>query len=161
LIPKASFERGQASRNMNHPIITVLDNVEGGIPLFRFGKLNAEGMDQAMVNNFGFSIHLQMERSGVFEVTPQERPESFPKCTEEMSIMIRDNVGGETKMSPHMSEKEIHSLSNSSSLSARDKNGHFGEATHNHPNGIMMMKGHGKTGDEVHRDRFPGTGGNR
>jgi hypothetical protein len=82
----------------------MLDNVEGGIPLFRFGKINGEGMDQAMVNNFIFSIHMQMERSGVFEVTTQERPNIFQKCTEEMSITIRDNVGGETKLSPRMSE---------------------------------------------------------
>ena len=75
--------------------------------------------------------------------------------------MIKDNVGGESKISPHMSEKEIDSLSSCSSLSERDKNGHFGEAIHNHPNGIMMKKGHGKTGDEFHRDRFLGTGGNR
>ena len=94
-------------------------------------------------------------------MTPQERPESFPICTEEMAITITGNVGGETKMSPHTSEKEICGLSNNNSLSARDKNGHFGEATHNHPNGIMMTKGHVKTGDKVHRDRFPGTGGNR
>jgi hypothetical protein len=60
-------------------------------------------------------------------------------------------------MSPHMSEKEIRSLSNKSSLSARNKNGYFGEVTHNHPNGIMMMEFHGNTDDEVHRDRFPGT----
>ena len=58
-----------------------------------------------MVNNFDLSIHLRMERSGLFEVTPQERPESFPKCIEETSIMIIYNVGGETKMSPHLSEK--------------------------------------------------------
>ena len=55
-----------------------------------------------------------------------------------------------------MSEKEIHSLSNKSGLSARNKNGYFGEATHNHQNGIMMMEFHGNTDDEVHRDRFPG-----
>jgi hypothetical protein len=34
LTPKARFERGQASRNMNHPIIMVSDNVEDDIPLF-------------------------------------------------------------------------------------------------------------------------------
>jgi len=64
-------------------------------------------------------------------------------------------------MSPHMSEKDIHNLSNNSSLSARDKNGHFGELTHNHPNGIMMTKVHGKNSDEVHIDIFPETRGNR
>jgi hypothetical protein len=95
-----------------------------------------------------------MERSGVSEVTPHERLESFLKCIEETGIAIRDNVGWETKMSPPMSEKEIHSLSNNNSLSARDKNGHFGEVTYNHPNVIMMMKGHGKTNDEFHRDKF-------
>jgi hypothetical protein len=63
-------------------------------------------------------------------------------------------------MIPHMNEKEIRNLSSKNSLSARKKNGHFGEATHNHPNGIMMMKGHGNTGDEFHRDRFLGMGGN-
>jgi hypothetical protein len=47
---------GQASRKMNFFIIIVLENVEGGNPLFRFGKLNTNGMDQAMVNNFSFSI---------------------------------------------------------------------------------------------------------
>jgi len=114
-----------------------------------------------MVNNLHFPVHLWMERSEVFEVTPQEKRESFPKCNEETSINIRKNVGGETKMSAHMSEKKTRSLSNNSSLSARDKNGHFGEVTHNHPNGIMMKKGHGKTGDEVHIDRFPRMGGNR
>jgi hypothetical protein len=56
-----------------------------------------------------------------------------------------------------MSEKEIHSLSNKSGLTARNKNGYFGEATHNHPNSIMMMEVHGNIGDEVHRDIFPGT----
>ena len=44
-MPKARFERGKANRNMKFPIITVLDNAKGGIPLFRFGKMNAEGMD--------------------------------------------------------------------------------------------------------------------
>ena len=74
---------------MNYPIITVLDNVEGVIPLFRFGKWNVKGMDQATINNFGLSTDLQMERSGLCEVTPQERPESFPKCIEEMGINHR------------------------------------------------------------------------
>jgi hypothetical protein len=74
-----------------------------------------------------------------------------------MGITIRDNVGWETKMSPLMSEKQICSLINNNSLSARDKNGHFGEATYNHPNVIMMMKGHGKTSDEFHGDKFLGT----
>jgi hypothetical protein len=102
-------------------------------------------MDQAMVNNFGLCLYLWMERSGVFEVTPQERLDIFPKGTKEMGIMIRDNVGGETKMSPYMGEKEIHGLSSSSSLSAREKNGHLGEAARNRQNGIMMTKFHGKT----------------
>jgi hypothetical protein len=111
-------------------------------------------MDQPMVNNFNFSIYLQMERSGVSEVTPQERLASFFKCIEETGITITDNVGWDTKMSPLMSEKEIRSLRNNNSLSERDKNGHFGEATYNHPNVIMMMKGHGKTNDEFCRDKF-------
>jgi len=137
-----------------------LENVGGCIPLFRFGKLNAEGMDHPKVNNLNFYILPRTESNGVFELKPQERLDIFPNCTKEMGIMIIDNIGGETKMIPHMSEKEIHSLSSSSSLSARDKNGHFGEAIDNHPNGIMMMKGHGNIGDEVHRDRFQGTRGN-
>jgi hypothetical protein len=92
LITQAIFRRGQASRSMNYPILTILDNVEDGITLFRFGKLNAEVMDWAMFNNFSLSIHLKMEISGLFEVTPQERPEIFPKCIEQMSITIRDNA---------------------------------------------------------------------
>jgi len=98
-----------------------------------------------------------MERSGIFEVTPRKRPESFEKCIEEMGITIKDNVGWETKMIPIMSEKEIFFLSNNNSLSAREKNVHFGEATYNLPNVIMMMKGHGKTSHEFHRDKFLGT----
>jgi hypothetical protein len=78
-----------------------------------------------------------------------------------MRIIIIDNVGGDTKMIPYMGENEIHNFSNNSSLSARDKNIHFREATHNHPNGIMIVKGHGKTVDEVQKSRFLGMGGNR
>jgi hypothetical protein len=77
-----------------------------------------------------------------------------------MGIMIIDNIGGETKLIPHMTEKYIHSLSSSSSVSAREKNGHFGEVIDNHLNGIMMMKCHGNISDEVHKDRFQGTRGN-
>jgi hypothetical protein len=69
LITKEIFRRGQAIRNMNYPILTILDNVEDGITLFGFGKLNAKVMDWAMVNNFSFSIHMKMEISGLFEVT--------------------------------------------------------------------------------------------
>jgi hypothetical protein len=58
-----------------------------------------------------------MERSGVFEVTPEERTKSFPKCTKETGIMVRDNVRGDTKMS----EKEICNLRRSISLSEREK----------------------------------------
>jgi hypothetical protein len=41
---------------MIFPIIIVLDNVEGGIPLFRFGKLNVEGMDQATLTTLVFPL---------------------------------------------------------------------------------------------------------
>jgi hypothetical protein len=74
-----------------------------------------------MVNKFGFSIRPWMERSGLFEVTLQERLESFPICTKETIIKITDNIGGDMEMSPQMSEKEIHNLCSSSSLSAREK----------------------------------------
>jgi hypothetical protein len=59
-------------------------------------------------------------------VTLQEKPNIFPKGTKENGIMIRDNVGGETKIIPYMGEKEICSLRRNNSLRARDKKFHFG-----------------------------------
>jgi len=41
-------------------------------------------------------------------------------------------------------------MSNSCGLGARDKKGHFGEATDYDPNGIMFMKGHGETTNKIH-----------
>jgi hypothetical protein len=50
LISKAGLKRRYPSINMYIMIITMLNNMEGCITLFGFGKLNVKSMDKAMVN---------------------------------------------------------------------------------------------------------------
>jgi hypothetical protein len=56
LILKVIIKREQASRNMNFPIIIMLDDVEGGIPLFRFSKLNAKGWSRISLTTSVFPL---------------------------------------------------------------------------------------------------------
>jgi hypothetical protein len=41
---------------MNFPIIIMLDDVEGGIPLFRFSKLNAKGWTRISLTTSVFPL---------------------------------------------------------------------------------------------------------
>ena len=68
MVTKVSFEGGEANRNMNSSIVTILNQVEGIISLFRLGKLNVEGMDQAKMDHFHLTIGVVVESSGVFKL---------------------------------------------------------------------------------------------
>jgi hypothetical protein len=45
----------------------MLNDMEGCIPLFGFGKLNAKSMDKLTVNYLGFGIRLRREGRIIFE----------------------------------------------------------------------------------------------
>ena len=59
---------------MNNIVVAMLDNVEGGIPLFGFGKLNAESMNKIVIDNFGLVVSLRVKGSGIFKLTTQKIP---------------------------------------------------------------------------------------
>jgi hypothetical protein len=46
---------------MYNTILAMLNDMEGCIPLFGFGKLNTKSMDKAAVNYLGLAIYLRME----------------------------------------------------------------------------------------------------
>jgi hypothetical protein len=49
----------------------MLNDMEGCIPLFGFGKMNAKSMKKDIVNYLGLAIHLGMEGSIIFELKTQ------------------------------------------------------------------------------------------
>ena len=56
---------------MYNTIITMLNDMEGCIPSFGSGKLNADSMDKAMVNYLSLAIRLWIKGSRIFELTTQ------------------------------------------------------------------------------------------
>jgi hypothetical protein len=52
-------------------IITMLNDMEGCIPLLGFNKLTAKSMDKPTVKLLSLEIHLGMEGSRIFELTTQ------------------------------------------------------------------------------------------
>jgi hypothetical protein len=54
---------------MYNMIITMLNDMEGCIPLFGFEKLNAKSMDRAMVHYLGLAIYWGMEVGKIFYLT--------------------------------------------------------------------------------------------
>jgi hypothetical protein len=68
---KEGLKRIDPSRNMYNMIITMLNDMEGYIPLFGFGKLNAKSMEKDMVNYLSLAIFFGMEGNRIFELTTQ------------------------------------------------------------------------------------------
>ena len=101
--------------------------MEGSIPLFGLGELNAEGMDQATINHFCLSIRLGMEGSGVLKLATQKGPKCFLEGTKKTRIYVWYDTRRKAKVSPHMCKENINSLSSSGGFGAREKKGHFWE----------------------------------
>jgi hypothetical protein len=66
LMSKEGLKRRHHIRNTYNVIITMLNDMDGFIPLFGFGKLNVKRMDKVAVNYLGVAIRLGMEGSRMF-----------------------------------------------------------------------------------------------
>jgi hypothetical protein len=137
LISKVGLKRRHPSININM-IITMLNDMEGCIPLFGFGKLNVKSMDKAAINYLSLAIHLRMEGSRIFELATQYISQCFTECAKKASVAIRDDASRKAKVWPNIVKEQGNDLGSSSGLSARDKKIHLREKKNNNPDSIMF-----------------------
>ena len=81
-----------ASGAVESPIIAVLNIGEALIPcVWMLSIVHVQTMYNHPIDNLCLAISLGMESCGLSEFGVQHRPETEPKCIEELAVTIRDD----------------------------------------------------------------------
>jgi hypothetical protein len=78
-----------------------------------------------LINDLCLVVGLGVERSGFCELGFQNRPETRPKCVEELVVPDKDDGIWYPKVEPHSFEEEIGSIFHCDILPARCENGYL------------------------------------
>jgi hypothetical protein len=131
-----------AGGGIESPVVTVLNVREDVVPCTWMRRIvHAKDVHNHPVDDLCLAVCLGVESSGFCELGVQQRPDTEPKCDEELAVPVEDDGLWYPKVDPNSFEEELGSICHCDILLAGYEDGHLRKPINDHKYTVISFLG--------------------